>query len=352
MEKKKMIRAALLSLVLTAVFLLAWEGFWRSKGFIPTYNDDKALWAAKRKEVYQPSGSATVFIGSSRVKFDLDIPTWEELTGEEAVQLALVGTSPLLVLHDLANDEAFNGKLVVDVTEVLFFSQNPALHQSAKEALAYYQKETPAEKASSAINLALESQLTFLEERRFALNTLLNDLPLPNRPGVFQFPAFPKGFEWTTKDRQTYMSEMFLSNPDDVKRQTDIWSFLIMGDPTPPLAGEALTQTLNEIQTSVDKIRSRGGKVIFIRTPSSGPMEEVEQKAFPRDQYWDRILAVTNSPGIHYEDYPETANYICPEWSHLAPKDVIHYTHQLVKQLGEKGWFSLEVEKLRSLRKS
>jgi hypothetical protein len=325
--------------------LLAWEGYWRSQGYVPTFNDDKALWAAKRAEAYLPTDEATVFIGSSRVKFDLDIPTWETLTGEKAVQLALVGTSPILLLHDLANDEAFKGKLVVDVTEVLFFSQNPAIHHSAREATAYYHQQTPSEKVSAMFNFALESRLAFLEERRFSLNTLLNDLPLPNRPGVFQFPSFPKGFEWTTADRQTYMSEMFLSNPDDLKRQTDIWTFLIMSDPTPPMTDETLTQTLDEIKASIDKIRARGGKVIFIRSPSSGPMEEGEQIAYPRERYWDRMLAHTNTPGIHYQDYPETASYICPEWSHLAPADVIDYTVQLVKQLGEKRWFTLPLSK-------
>ncbi|MCB0581982.1 MAG: hypothetical protein KDD10_22070 [Phaeodactylibacter sp.] len=341
METTKMARAALLSLAIALVFLLAWESFWRSKGFIPTYNDDKALWAMKRTEIYQPSGSATVFIGSSRIKFNLDIPTWEKITGEKAVQLALVGTSPILTLQDLADDEKFAGKLVVDVTEPLFFSQNPAFHQSAKESVAYYHQQTPAEKVSTAIGLALESQLAFLEERRFSLNTLLNDIPLPNRPGVFQFPAFPKTFEWNTLNRQTYMSDMFLADSAALKRQTDIWAMLIMGNPEPPIAGKELDEVLAGIKTSVDKIRSRGGRVIFVRTPSSGPMEAGEQQAFPLEQYWSRLLDATDTPGIHYKDHPETAHYICPEWSHLSPTDAVDYTHHLVKQLGEKGWFAL-----------
>lgn len=336
-----MIRAGILSLIIAVVFLLSWESFWRSKGFIPTFNDDKALWADKRQEVYLPSGSATVFIGSSRIKFDLDIPSWEQQTGEQAVQLALVGTSPVLVLQDLANDEAFTGKVVIDVTEPLFFSQLPPFQQSAVEATAYYKRQSPSEKISSAINLSLESQLTFLEEKRFSLNALLNGVPLPNRPGVFQFPAFPMGFEWTTADRQTYMSELFLSNPEDIKRQTDIWSALLLSSPVPPISGDDLDQLLAEVKASVDRIRNRGGKVIFVRTPSSGPFAEAEQKGYPRDQYWDRLLAVTNAPGIHFRDYAETKNFTCPEWSHLSLEDAIRYTGHLIQQLGEKGWFNL-----------
>lgn len=340
MQERNLLKAGVLCLVLAVTFILGWEIFWRTRGFKATFNDDKALWANKRKEASLPKESTTVFIGSSRIKFDLDIPTWRAETGEEAVQLSLVGTSPLALLEDLANDENFAGKLVVDITEVLFFSKNPAFHQSAKEAIEFFNKQTPSEKLSSQVNFALESQLAFLEERRFSLNALLNDLPLKNRPGVFVFPAFPKGFEWTTYDRQTYMSDMFLSNKADIDRQTAIWSALIMGDPTPPVAGDDLIDIFNAVKVNVEKIESRGGRVIFVRTPSSGPMADAEEKKYPRDKYWDKLLAHTSSDGIHYRDYTETKDLICPEWSHLSPKDAILYTRQLALILSEKNWFT------------
>lgn len=339
MHPKNLLKTCLLALALVILFVAGWEFFLRSKGYVPTFNDDKALWAAKRAEVYLPLQKATVFIGSSRIKFDLDIPTWEKLTGEKAVQLALVGTSPILLLKDLAEDNNFKGKVVIDVTEPLFFSQNPAFHKSAQEATGFYKKQTPSEKLSASINFAVEKQLAFLEERRFSLNTLLNDLEIKNRPGVFSVPPFPKGFEWTTYDRQTYMSDMFLSNANDVKRQTDIWKTLIMGDPTPPVSGEALNAIFASIKKDVDKIKERGGRVIFVRTPSSGFMGEGEQKFFARNTYWDALLAYTYSEGIHFKDHPFTAGLICPEWSHLSPKDAIAYTKTLMQQLHEKNWF-------------
>jgi hypothetical protein len=339
MQSKQFLKAGFATLVLTAVFIFCWEAYWRHRGFIPTYNDDKALWAHKRKEACAPSDKATVFIGSSRIKFDLDIPTWEKATGEKAVQLALVGTSPRLLLQDLAQDKNFRGKLVIDVTEVLFFSPNPVFHKSAKEATGFYKNQTPSEKLSAQIDFALESQLAFLEEKRFSLNTLLNDLDLPNRKGVFVVPPFPKEFEWTTFDRQTYMSERFLSDTSLLNRQTNIWKTLIMSSPTPPIQGAALQDIFAEVKTAVKKIESRGGKVIFVRTPSSGPMEQGEQHAFPRAAYWDALLKFVGAKGIHYADHPATAHFICPEWSHLSPKDAITYTDALISMLHQEGWF-------------
>jgi hypothetical protein len=78
--------------------------------------------------------------------------------------------------------------------------------------------------------------------------------------------------------------------------------------------------------------------VIFVRTPSSGPFWEIESKMMGRDKLWDPLLAITNTPGIHFKDHPETSNFICPEWSHLKHEDAIEYTTHLVRHLEEKGW--------------
>src|SRR6476660_9056748 len=226
MHTKNLLKAGILGLVLVTTFILGWEGYWRSKGYVATYNDDKVLWANKRHEAYQAKEKATVFIGSSRIKFDLDIPTWESLTGEKAVQLALVGTSPRLLLEDLANDKNFKGKLVMDVTEVLFFSDAPFVNKSSREAIGFYHKQTPSEKLSSLVDFALESKLTFLEESRFSLTSLSNEIPIQNRPGVFVLPPFPKSFAWTDYDRQTYLPDIFLADSNDINRVTGVWAML------------------------------------------------------------------------------------------------------------------------------
>ncbi len=340
MSSKDFLQAFLLTIAIVIGFGFGLESYWRSRGFEPSHNDDKVLWASKRKEVYKPADQATVVIGSSRIKFDLDIPTWENLTGDEVIQLAMVGTSPRPLLRDLAADENFKGKLMIDVVEGLFFSPRTFISErSATEALDYYGGETPAQKASASISHLLEGRLVFLEEGKFGLNNMLNDLELPNRPGVFAFPSFPKEFEVARADRQTFMTPMFLSNPESIKKQTLNWTKLGGTDKTPGIKGEALEAVFKEVKEGIDKIRARGGKVIFVRPPSSGDFLEAEKVAHPREEYWDAMLKYTDTPGIHYADYPATANFVCPEWSHLAPEDVIIYTHELVRILKEDmGW--------------
>src|SRR5580698_6435492 len=126
MQTSNFFKAGVFALFVVLALVVSWEIYLRQKISVD-FDDDEALWADKRGMVYEPSDKATVFIGSSRIKFDLDIPTWQNLTGDHAIQLANVGSSPRPVLEDLANDKNFKGKLIIDVTEGLFFnaSQSP-----------------------------------------------------------------------------------------------------------------------------------------------------------------------------------------------------------------------------------
>jgi hypothetical protein len=346
MQRNDFSKAGILVLVLLVAFGAGWELYWRSRGFHPTYNDDKVLWASKRKEVYMPADQATVFIGPSRIKFDLDIPTWERLTGEKAIQLAIVGTSCRLILNDLANDKKFKGKLIIDATEFTIFSGVAQRDKSAIQTLDYYHKETPSQKTSSAINHALESKLVFLEESKFGLNSLLYGMHIPNRPGVIGPPAFPKEFSVSSFDRQTLMTPMFLSDTHLQNIQINNWvqrngwiKKSLTDKTVHGLKGDSLIAVFDQIKRAVDKIKSRGGQVVFVRPPSSGGYKKAEAIVYPRQEYWDKLLAYTNTQGIYYSDYPEISNIVCPEWSHLAPKDAIVYTETLVRVIeNEKGW--------------
>lgn len=339
MQSKRFLKAGILALILVTGFVLCWEGYWRSRGFTISYNDDKQLWAVKRKQVYEPADQSTVIIGSSRIKFDLDLPTWQKLTGDNPIQLAMVGTSPRPLLHDLASDGHFKGKLIIDVTEPLFFSRNKKRSEMRPmEGINFYKKGTPTEWASTYIDFGMESKFVFLEEDKFSLNDLLNGMQLPRRKGVFQAPVFPLEFEETNFDRQTSLTPMFLADSQLQKRQRANWTILGALDTTPGIKGDTLEMVFKEIKTDIDKIRARGGEVMFVRTPSSGGYLKTERKVYPREQYWDRLLAYTNTPGIYFSDYSEIAHFVCPEWSHLAPKDGITFTKNLVRIIQEKGW--------------
>nr|WP_294941166.1 hypothetical protein [uncultured Mucilaginibacter sp.] len=335
------VKSLVLALALVAAAAISWELHLRNKGLQPDFDDSPELWANTRAMAYEPADKATVFIGSSRIKYDLDIPTWESKTNTHAVQLAMVGSSPRSILADLANDPNFKGNLVVDVTEVLFFNQTPYVMASPEAGLSYYKKRTPAQTASFGLDKYLEANLVMFNQDFFSLNGLLNHLYVSNRTGVYTNPDFPVGFGFTEYNRQTKMTDSFLADTNRINQVRGIWGSLAKVRSEPPISGQELDAFLASVKQDVDKIKARGGDVVFLRTPSSGPFFMGESMGYPRAKYYDRLLATTGCKGVYFKDYPVLANLVCPEFSHLKPSDAVVYTNGMIAALKQQTHWKL-----------
>ena len=101
------IGAVLLAVLLTG----AWEWHWRAYGVTPSYRNSDGQWAQQRRRIDHGEGDALVLIGSSRTLFDMQLPVWKQVTGEQPIQLSLEGTSSLPALEDLAADPKFHGQI-------------------------------------------------------------------------------------------------------------------------------------------------------------------------------------------------------------------------------------------------
>lgn len=338
MPSQPLAKSALLMIGIVIITLFSWEYFLKSHNYKLGFNDDEALWAKNRAEVYAPIYKSTVFIGSSRIEFDLDIPTWEQTTGERAVQLGLHGSNPRLALTNLANDEKFKGKLVVDVTEGLFFGTWP--DGGLTKRLKYLKDATPAQKASAKIDFGLESQFVFLDNEMFSLNAFLIDTRIPDRKGVDGEGIFPKKFSYVNYRRQEIMTDEFPNDTAMQRQVTNLWTRWGALSDNKGVGGDTLQKIFTEVKTDVDKIIKRGGKVIFTRTPSSGGYLAHDEKQYPRAEYWDKLLSITNCKGIHFKEYPGMKDFVCPEWSHLKKSDAVLYTKDLIKILEKENWFA------------
>ncbi|MBC7902684.1 MAG: hypothetical protein H7Y27_04650 [Gemmatimonadaceae bacterium] len=339
MPQSSIAKAGILAIILVVIGFAAWEFYLRSKGIGIAYDDGPELWAAKRELADVPMDQATILIGSSRNKFDIDIATWEKLTGEKAIQLAVEGSSPLPMLDELAADPKFKGKVLLDVTEGLFFALAPPAFSQPNKMLKYYKERTPAQRASFAVNTVVESQLAFLDKEFFSLNAMIKESWVKNRPGVFMLPcSFPLDFKRVNFDRQCIMTKKFETDTSLRNYVKGIWYYYGTLDRMGPLKGPKLDSIFKTVQTAIAKIKGRGGKVVFVRSPSSGPYRAAEAAGYPRNAYWNRLLTSTGCQGIHFEDYPAIANFDCPEFSHLKQSDAIIYTENIVKILHDKGW--------------
>jgi hypothetical protein len=97
--------------------------------------------------------------------------------------------------------------------------------------------------------------------------------------------------------------------------------------------GDAINQRFKDVAAAVQKLRARGGKIVFVRFPYSGELKKLEDRETPRIGIWDQVLKGTGAPGIHYEDFPDLAGFNCPEWSHLSAGDSMEFTKRLIPHL-------------------
>jgi hypothetical protein len=97
--------------------------------------------------------------------------------------------------------------------------------------------------------------------------------------------------------------------------------------------GKAVEARFHDTVAAVNKLKARGGKIVFVRFPNSGELKALENRLSPRAQTWDPLIQSTGGPGIYYEDFPELSTFTCPEWSHLSAGDSVEFTKRLVPHL-------------------
>src|SRR6266487_1213523 len=319
----------------------AWELYCRSIGYGPTLTDSEDLWTMQHRRI-QPE--SVVIIGDSRGWFDLDLDELQKGLGKRPVQLAMGGGCGYPVLADLANDKNFHGTIICSFVPRIFFAPpaTPPMERGEK-AVRRSHTQTPAQCASQYFAMPLEEHVAFLKQEELNLEELLKRLPIPNRPYAQVPPRLPPYFGTLDRERRSRMIEECARPGSELaKRIQQIWIPLFTPPPPPSYVPkdvfmakmkDAIEGRFRDIISAVQKIRARGGKVVFVRFPHSGGLKALEDRDTPRAQTWDPLLKSTAAPGIYYEDFPELSGFNCPEWSHLSAGDSVEFSKRLVPHL-------------------
>ncbi len=319
----------------------AWEFYCRSIGYGPTLNDNEDLWTMTRQRVEPES---VVIIGDSRGWYDLDLDELQKGLGKRPVQLAMGGGCGYPVLADLADDKTFHGTIICSFVPRLFFAPpgTPPMERGEK-AVRRSHTQTPAQRASQYLAMPLEEHVAFLKQEELTLEDLLKRLPIPNRPSALVRPRSPPYFGTHDRERRARMIEECARPGSELqKRIQQIWLPLFTPPPPPSYIPkdvfmakieEAIEKRFHDTVAAAEKLRARGGKVVFVRVPVSGGLKALEDRTTPRGQTWDPLLQGTGAPGIYFEDFPELAGFNCPEWSHLSAGDSVEFSKRLVPHL-------------------
>lgn len=333
-------RLAVITAVAIAILAAAWELRCRSAGYIAGLDDTRDLWVEQRRAV-QPDD--IVIIGSSRALFDLDLDELEHGLGKRPKQLALVGSCVYPNLKDLADDQAFHGTVLCDVVPGLLLvpPMAPPYH-NALRAIERNRTQTIAQRWSHLLSLPLERCFACLQQDDLTLAALLQRIRIPDRERAQIGPALPPCFSTIDRDRRTRMAERVHTDAALRERVKNGWIPLFTPPPKPSwIPDQAFGAYMHgmvegrfaDLAAAVQAIRARGGRVVFLRQPSTGDLRQVEERFAPRAVVWDRLLRDCAAPGIVAEDHPELMVFDIPEWSHLDAAGSVGYTRLLLPYL-------------------
>jgi len=318
----------------------AWELYCRSIGYGPTLDDNEDLWTITRQRVKPES---IVIIGDSRGWYDLDLDELQRGLGNRPVQLAMGGGCGYPILADLADDKTFHGTIICSFVPRLFLAPpgTPPMERGEK-AVRRSHTQTPAQRASEYLAMPLEEHVAFLKQQDLTLEQLLKRLPIPNRSGALVPPRLPPYFGTVDRERRARMIEECARGGKLATTIQQIWLPIFTPPPPPSYVPkdvfvakmkDAIEKRFGDTIAAVEKLRARGGKVVFVRLPVSGGLKALEDRTTPRGQTWDPLLQGTGAPGIYFEDFPELAGFNCPEWSHLSAGDSVEFSKRLVPHL-------------------
>ncbi|MFL6801443.1 MAG: hypothetical protein ACJ8EQ_06715 [Sphingomicrobium sp.] len=279
-------------------------------------------------EKLRAAGAPAAIVGDSRILFDTDLDRFEALTGVRPIQLAVHGTSALTLLETMADDPDFKGVLIVGLADTMFFQPFDGYGKYVRKVDEF---RAPYRIASNEIDHVLQRRLAFLDSN-YRLSVLAQRLDPDFRPGV----EGPMDDIWKLQEvgehRQTHMWDRVEYDPAWRARTRWAWKGFKEKFPFTP---ELIAKGQARAKAAVDKIRERGGDVVFVHPPSAPQLRVNEEAQVPKAKGWDVLLRTTKSAGIHSDDLPAAQGLTLPEWSHLSRKCATVFTDAYVRRLTE-----------------
>lgn len=280
--------------------------------------DNDSVWSYWRSRASGADRGTIVVLGSSRMQLGFEPNAWtQKLPQTRVVNLAINGTQPVASLEDLAADKAFKGTVLLEVPAEIV-----GWHLESQQGFVdYYHREWSSRKAPECMMKA------FLQEHLVSISP---GLVLGRLVSGFAQHRWPPPFHIQTRwDRSMHADYSIAPRAN-------------LGDLRAPTNGPIeLTPTqlemLHFLRQAIDGIRSNGGEVLLVRTPTSKFLREMEARLSPRQKYWDWFCAADGLRAVNFEDVPTMRAIVCPEGSHLDQNEASVFTAALADELVRRG---------------
>jgi hypothetical protein len=288
------------------------EAFWRAHGFQPDVPDTVDLWRFWRSRAYDPRGRVVVFLGTSRIRGDVDLdmlahryPTYS------FIQLGVSGNfSPIGTLRSLALDTGFRGIVICEV------------------ASPFLQRSRWADQETFFLQPPKSGPIETLIYGRLRDHTVILD----PRLGITRLVRYWYFDGYLTPSRcRTHFDRSLTYSDIPVHRAID--EELAKQQ---PVEGDALLEGLAEVRESVQRIKARGGDVVLVSLPSALPQELNATNGGFKTIQWSRIAELTGALCMPLEGGDSQGKFRCSAHVHLGKKEALRFTEYLVAELGRR----------------
>ncbi len=322
---------SLATLILVVLLTAAWEWRMRALELVPgDLGGSYDSWADRRRLV-DKQDVPVALIGDSRILYDTDLDRVAQLTGIRPLQLGIAGGSGLPILEDIANDPHFKGLAIVGMAESSYFDTRFTVIRSRK-ALELSRWQSPSSRASFGIHRVISKHVALLDDA-YQVSTMVFDLDPDWRPGV----RGPYHDVWkigeSGAEGQSWIWRRLEHDGRLSAHARSVWHQLF---PPFPAKDQEIQPILARSKVAVDKIRARGGDVVFLRPPSAPDIRAIEDKHLPRARGWNALLAYTHANGIHADDLPAVQNLVLPEGSHLTHACATVFTDAYIRGVTQR----------------
>ena len=311
---------------------LAFEYYWRGQGYAPTVMDSFDLWSQHRARAVKSAPPLRVaLLGASRIQYGISPPVFRDEAHKmglnvDPIMLAVNGHYPLAALRDLSEDEKFVGVALVGIDSRGMDRKH--WEMQAKHAQNYHHEWSPSREVHRRILTRIQ-EYAIAARPDFAAVTLIKRQLDGVGPPYKEYVTFERDRAGATDYRKSDIAAIRGARVADLKKFYPMY--------TPPKADVWLNE-MREVVRWVERIDARGGKVVFYREPVSGEHIEMDEERFPREKYWDKLIAIMPATIIDFRDYPELV-IDTPDTSHIDSKDIDRHTRALVQLLHTKKIF-------------
>jgi len=326
----------LISAALVVAAVASWELKARSMQHLPGdydgYTNFTTQWAEERRRLDEPDHDYRVLLlGSSRMLWAADLDILEEALGTRPLQLAIAGTGPALMLHGIVENTDFDGLVLIGVTPFLFNRLDEGFFGG--DALRWYEGASPSEYSGYKIHSFLSAHLGFLDDGFKLFELIDHYTDLPERDGVWDLNAGEWKLGHHYADRQTDMwPPVEVEGSFDNEQILAFWMVGLVREPEPPEKMDEMAQAaVDFFSPLVEKLRARGGDIVFVRMPSSGKYLDHDLATSYRDLTWNPMAEGIDAVWINTMDYDELSSELeIPEWSHLSRRSQDDFSRRIV----------------------